>query len=175
MTSTTNSQFSWKLSKSQISQITSGYISLEQKVSLETPAWHISDMCRGAQARGRSQGSPTSQQKWVFGFYGVKLTEIGCVEFELLSGTSYKTKFNQLLSWCQEGPGTQAICSCSAFSGQQKGAGVGDSEVFHSPDRNANIKGRGNRGPPSQTEQILQWVAWRFKPETCISFFSKSN
>lgn len=67
------------------------------------------------------------------------------MEFELLSGASYVTTFNQPLSWCQEGPGTQAICSWSALSGQQKDAKVGDSEALQSLDRNANMKGRGNR------------------------------
>lgn len=44
--------------------------------SLETPAWHISDLRRGKRALSGFQGSSKSQQKWVFGFYGGKLSEM---------------------------------------------------------------------------------------------------
>lgn len=94
------------------------------------------------------------------------------MEFELLSGTSHTTTSNQLLCWCQEGPRTQTICSWSSSRGSGEMRGFG-AEVFHSLDGNANItKGRRNRGPPSQMEQILPQVTWKLKPETCVSPFS---
>lgn len=89
------------------------------------------------------------------------------MEFELLSGTSSTTEFSQLLSWCQEGPRSQAVCSWFSLSRQWTDAGVWDLDGDASI-----IWGRHNRGPHSQMELITWKVTWTSKPETHVSLFS---